>query len=225
MDGFCTGNGRFSVGDGFIRPEVASRCVNGRCLPRITKRANLGTDKSVPTLPRCALMDVTHPKLTNVQTSPRCALMDVTHPKLTNVQTSPRCALMDVTHPKLTNMQTSGRINPSPTKTPANNWYSVRSVGDGFIRPEVTSLCVNGRYLLQIDERANLGTDKSVPYKTPADNWYSVRSVGDGFIRPDLTTLCVNGRCLPQIVERANLGTDKSVPYKNPADNGITYAP
>ncbi|MCL2047589.1 MAG: hypothetical protein FWG87_02570 [Defluviitaleaceae bacterium] len=37
-------------------------------------------------------------------------------------------------------------------------------VGDGFIRPEVTSLCVNGRYLPRIDERAYLGTDKSVPY-------------------------------------------------------------
>ncbi|MCL2048591.1 MAG: hypothetical protein FWG87_07665 [Defluviitaleaceae bacterium] len=39
-------------------------------------------------------------------------------------------------------------------------------VGDGFIRPEVTSLCVNGRYLPRIDERAYLGTDKSVPYET-----------------------------------------------------------
>jgi len=38
-------------------------------------------------------------------------------------------------------------------------------VGDGFIRPEATSLCVNGRYPPQIDERAYLGTDKSVPYK------------------------------------------------------------
>ncbi|MCL2049115.1 MAG: hypothetical protein FWG87_10350 [Defluviitaleaceae bacterium] len=37
-------------------------------------------------------------------------------------------------------------------------------VGDGFIRPEITSLCVNGRYPPQIDERAYLGTDKSVPY-------------------------------------------------------------
>ncbi|MCL2049232.1 MAG: hypothetical protein FWG87_10960 [Defluviitaleaceae bacterium] len=39
-------------------------------------------------------------------------------------------------------------------------------VGDGFIRPEVTSLCVNGRYPPRIDERAYLGTDKSVPYNT-----------------------------------------------------------
>jgi len=38
-------------------------------------------------------------------------------------------------------------------------------VGDGFIRPEVTSLCVNGRYPSRIDERAYLGADKSVPYK------------------------------------------------------------
>ncbi|MCL2049290.1 MAG: hypothetical protein FWG87_11255 [Defluviitaleaceae bacterium] len=37
-------------------------------------------------------------------------------------------------------------------------------VGDGFIRPEVTSLCVNGRCPTRIDERAYLGTDKSVPY-------------------------------------------------------------
>ncbi|MCL2048419.1 MAG: hypothetical protein FWG87_06795, partial [Defluviitaleaceae bacterium] len=38
-------------------------------------------------------------------------------------------------------------------------------VGDGFIRPEATSLCVNGRYPPRIDERAYLGTDKSVPYR------------------------------------------------------------
>ncbi|MCL2048802.1 MAG: hypothetical protein FWG87_08750 [Defluviitaleaceae bacterium] len=38
-------------------------------------------------------------------------------------------------------------------------------VGDGFIRPEATSLCVNRRYPSQIDKRAYLGTDKSVPYK------------------------------------------------------------
>ncbi|MCL2049530.1 MAG: hypothetical protein FWG87_12495 [Defluviitaleaceae bacterium] len=37
-------------------------------------------------------------------------------------------------------------------------------VGDGFIRPEVTSLCVNRRYPSRSDERAYLGTDKSVPY-------------------------------------------------------------
>ncbi|MCL2048195.1 MAG: hypothetical protein FWG87_05660 [Defluviitaleaceae bacterium] len=37
-------------------------------------------------------------------------------------------------------------------------------VGDGFIRPEVTSPCVNARYPSRIDERAYLGTDKSVPY-------------------------------------------------------------
>ncbi|MCL2048329.1 MAG: hypothetical protein FWG87_06335 [Defluviitaleaceae bacterium] len=40
-------------------------------------------------------------------------------------------------------------------------------VGDGFIRPEIASFCVNGRYYpARIDERAYLGTDKSVPYKT-----------------------------------------------------------
>jgi|GEM_PF-3548058 len=38
-------------------------------------------------------------------------------------------------------------------------------VGGGFIRPEVTTFCVNGRYLPRIDERAYLGTDKSVPYE------------------------------------------------------------
>ncbi|MCL2047987.1 MAG: hypothetical protein FWG87_04595 [Defluviitaleaceae bacterium] len=38
-------------------------------------------------------------------------------------------------------------------------------VGDGFIRPEVTSLGVNGRYPSRIDERAYLGADKSAPYK------------------------------------------------------------
>ncbi|MCL2048095.1 MAG: hypothetical protein FWG87_05140 [Defluviitaleaceae bacterium] len=32
-------------------------------------------------------------------------------------------------------------------------------VGDGFIRPEITSFCVNGRYPARIDERAYLGTD------------------------------------------------------------------
>jgi len=42
-------------------------------------------------------------------------------------------------------------------------------VGDGFIRPEIASFCVNGRYPARIDERAYLGTDKSVPYKTPAN--------------------------------------------------------
>ncbi|MCL2048328.1 MAG: hypothetical protein FWG87_06330 [Defluviitaleaceae bacterium] len=42
-------------------------------------------------------------------------------------------------------------------------------VGDGFIRPEITSFCVNGRYPTRIDERAYLGTDKSVPYKNPAN--------------------------------------------------------
>ncbi|MCL2048059.1 MAG: hypothetical protein FWG87_04960 [Defluviitaleaceae bacterium] len=82
-------------------------------------------------------------------------------------------------------------------------------VGDGFIRPEVTSLCVNGRYLPRIDERANLGTDKSVPYKTHAPHlnpcliyMFWLRAfvvgcrliVGDGFIRPEITSLCVNGR-------------------------------
>jgi len=38
-------------------------------------------------------------------------------------------------------------------------------VGDGFIRPEVASLCVNGRYPSRIGERAYLGADKSAPYK------------------------------------------------------------
>ncbi|MCL2047182.1 MAG: hypothetical protein FWG87_00500 [Defluviitaleaceae bacterium] len=33
-------------------------------------------------------------------------------------------------------------------------------------RPEVASLCVNGRYPPRIDERAYLGTDKSVPYSS-----------------------------------------------------------
>ncbi|MCL2050073.1 MAG: hypothetical protein FWG87_15235 [Defluviitaleaceae bacterium] len=37
-------------------------------------------------------------------------------------------------------------------------------VGDGFIRPEATSLCVNGRYPSRIDERVYLGADKSAPY-------------------------------------------------------------
>ncbi|MCL2049970.1 MAG: hypothetical protein FWG87_14715 [Defluviitaleaceae bacterium] len=39
-------------------------------------------------------------------------------------------------------------------------------VGDGFIRPEIALFCVNGRYPSRIDERAYLGTDKSVPYNT-----------------------------------------------------------
>ena len=38
----------FFVGDGFIRPEVASFCVNGCCLPRIVERTYLGADKSAP---------------------------------------------------------------------------------------------------------------------------------------------------------------------------------
>jgi len=49
-------------------------------------------------------------------------------------------------------------------------------VGDGFIRPEITSLCFNGRYLPRIDERAYLGTDKSVPYKNRAG--FAVRAFG-----------------------------------------------
>ncbi|MCL2050051.1 MAG: hypothetical protein FWG87_15125 [Defluviitaleaceae bacterium] len=48
-------------------------------------------------------------------------------------------------------------------------------VGDGFIRPEITSLCVNGRCLPRIDERAYLGTDKSVPYEKPCRFWRGVR--------------------------------------------------
>ncbi|MCL2048148.1 MAG: hypothetical protein FWG87_05420 [Defluviitaleaceae bacterium] len=40
-------------------------------------------------------------------------------------------------------------------------------VGDGFIRPEVASYCVNGRYPTRIDERAYLGADKSAPYIKP----------------------------------------------------------
>ncbi|MCL2049551.1 MAG: hypothetical protein FWG87_12600 [Defluviitaleaceae bacterium] len=63
-------------------------------------------------------------------------------------------------------------------KNPRNRRKSVKSafnaleirvcmvfVGDGFIRPEITSFCVNGRYPSRIGERAYLGTDKSVPYK------------------------------------------------------------
>ncbi|MCL2048068.1 MAG: hypothetical protein FWG87_05005 [Defluviitaleaceae bacterium] len=42
------------------------------------------------------------------------------------------------------------------------------SVGDGFIRPDLTTLYATTRYRPQTDERANLGTDKSVPYKTHA---------------------------------------------------------
>ncbi|MCL2048270.1 MAG: hypothetical protein FWG87_06035 [Defluviitaleaceae bacterium] len=37
-------------------------------------------------------------------------------------------------------------------------------VGDGFIRPEVTSLCVKGRYPSRIDERVYLGAGKPAPY-------------------------------------------------------------
>jgi len=62
-------------------------------------------------------------------------------------------------------------------------------VGDGFIRPEVASFCVNGRYPSRIVERAYLGTDKSVPY---------VKAVKRGFngfsrIYADwLVGICVN---------------------------------
>jgi len=49
-------------------------------------------------------------------------------------------------------------------------------VGDGFIRPEITSLCVNGRYLPRITKRAYLGTDKSVPYKKHASP-YNKRNI------------------------------------------------
>ncbi|MCL2049830.1 MAG: hypothetical protein FWG87_14005 [Defluviitaleaceae bacterium] len=38
-------------------------------------------------------------------------------------------------------------------------------VGDGFIRPEITSLCVNGRYSPRIMERAYLGKGKPLPCK------------------------------------------------------------
>ncbi|MCL2048172.1 MAG: hypothetical protein FWG87_05545 [Defluviitaleaceae bacterium] len=59
----------------------------------------------------------------------------------------------------------------------------------------------------RIDERAYLGTDKSVPYKKPCKSCNLVNCclnsascvcrgvlVGDGFIRPEITSLCVNGR-------------------------------
>ncbi|MCL2049487.1 MAG: hypothetical protein FWG87_12265 [Defluviitaleaceae bacterium] len=91
---------------------------------------------------------------------------------------------MHITRPELTNVKTSGRINPSPTIDRHNNRTNDKhtndkhtndkhtnskintiSVEDGFIRPEVTSFCVNARYPHRIDERAYLGTDKSVPYK------------------------------------------------------------
>ena len=42
--------------------------------------------------------------------------------------------------------------------------FAMVFVGDGFIRPEVASFCVNGRYPSRIDERACLGADKSAPY-------------------------------------------------------------
>ncbi|MCL2047253.1 MAG: hypothetical protein FWG87_00875 [Defluviitaleaceae bacterium] len=61
-----------------------------------------------------------------------------------------------------------GRIYPSHTKNLQSFFTRSCIVGDGFIRPEITSLCVNGRYLPRNDERAYLGTDKSVPYKKPA---------------------------------------------------------
>ncbi|MCL2048088.1 MAG: hypothetical protein FWG87_05105 [Defluviitaleaceae bacterium] len=51
--------------------------------------------------------------------------------------------------------------------------FIIYFVGDGFIRPEITSLCFNGRYLPQIDERAYLGTDKSVPYKKAIEHGFN----------------------------------------------------
>ncbi|MCL2047688.1 MAG: hypothetical protein FWG87_03070 [Defluviitaleaceae bacterium] len=39
-------------------------------------------------------------------------------------------------------------------------------VGDGLVRPEVTSLCVNARYPSRIDERAYLGAGKPAPYSS-----------------------------------------------------------
>ncbi|MCL2048904.1 MAG: hypothetical protein FWG87_09270 [Defluviitaleaceae bacterium] len=38
-------------------------------------------------------------------------------------------------------------------------------VRDEFTRPEATTLCGNGRCTPRIDERGNIGADKSAPYK------------------------------------------------------------
>ncbi|MCL2048687.1 MAG: hypothetical protein FWG87_08155 [Defluviitaleaceae bacterium] len=63
-------------------------------------------------------------------------------------------------------------------------------VGDGFIRPEVTSFCVNGCYPSPTSARSsiwdgqrpinlgrgNLGADKSAPYETlqiPLAQWFN----------------------------------------------------
>ncbi|MCL2047602.1 MAG: hypothetical protein FWG87_02635 [Defluviitaleaceae bacterium] len=43
----CQNQGKALVGDGLVRPEVASLCVNGTLLV-IRLRANLGRDKSLP---------------------------------------------------------------------------------------------------------------------------------------------------------------------------------
>ncbi|MCL2047816.1 MAG: hypothetical protein FWG87_03720 [Defluviitaleaceae bacterium] len=99
-------------------------------------------------------------------------------------------------------------------------------VGDGFIRPEITSFCVNGRYPARIDERAYLGTDKSVPYKLVYFSfvrlsWGTCR----GRIYPSRGTPLINlGRVTSINAERSHLGTDKSVPYKKPANSLTLFA-
>ncbi|MCL2048487.1 MAG: hypothetical protein FWG87_07140 [Defluviitaleaceae bacterium] len=62
-------------------------------------------------------------------------------------------------------------------------------VGDGFIRPEITSLCVNGRCLPRIDERAYLGTDKSVPYKKPCKSLQQTQYLNLRFVSAVLRSL------------------------------------
>ncbi|MCL2048069.1 MAG: hypothetical protein FWG87_05010 [Defluviitaleaceae bacterium] len=84
-----------------------------------------------------------------------------------------------------------GKIHERPRKSATSEKIRVnlrKSAKSAFNHPYPTLYTPpNPRTRPQTDERANLGTDKSVPYKT--------------YTRP-------------QTDERANLGTDKSVPYK-----------
>ncbi|MCL2049263.1 MAG: hypothetical protein FWG87_11115 [Defluviitaleaceae bacterium] len=71
---------------------------------------------------------------------------------------------MHVIRPELTSVHTSGEASLRPYSDRhgkrTNDKICRLIVGGGFIRPEVTSLCVNARYPTRIDERAYLGRGK-----------------------------------------------------------------
>ncbi|MCL2048194.1 MAG: hypothetical protein FWG87_05655 [Defluviitaleaceae bacterium] len=87
--------------------------------------------------------------------------------RTTNTRTTTvRMANTQTTNARTANTQTTNARTANTQTANARTEKSSRFfVGDGFIRPEVSSLCFNARYPSRIDERAYLGTDKSVPYK------------------------------------------------------------